>query len=126
VSEGWGGFDHCPSEQAARPHLSSHEGRECGIWSTTVTPVRGTVNEIAWSSGVRHGQCNKPHPLEVNPSFRCRKKNTMSAVHPQNSSPFSEIRDEHRQATLAIIATSAVVASSTLVAALLVTLGIAA
>jgi len=41
-------------------------------------------------------------------------------------SPFSEVREQHRQATLAVIATSAVIASSTLTAAVLVALGIAA
>lgn len=41
-------------------------------------------------------------------------------------SPFSEIRSAHRQATLAVIATSAVAASSTLIAAILIAVGVTA
>ena len=54
----------------------------------------------------------------------------MSTVHAPNSattrSPFSEVRDTHRQATLAVIATAAVAASASLIAAFLVALGIGA
>lgn len=58
------------------------------------------------------------------------KRDTMSTVHTPNSaaarSPFSEVREAHRQATLAIIATTALTASGTLIAAFLVALGITA
>lgn len=41
-------------------------------------------------------------------------------------SPFSEVREAHRQATLAVIATSAVAASSCLIATILIALGVTA
>jgi len=54
----------------------------------------------------------------------------MSTVPTTNSapshSPFSEVRDAHRQATLAIIATTTVTASASLIAALLIALGVSA
>jgi hypothetical protein len=54
---------------------------------------------------------------------------TMSIIRPTTTrvrSPFSEVRDNERQATLFIVATSAVAASITATAALLVTLGFGA
>jgi hypothetical protein len=57
-------------------------------------------------------------------------RDTMSTVHAPNSaaarSPFSEVRDTHRQATLAVVATAAVAASASLITAFLVALGIGA
>lgn len=54
----------------------------------------------------------------------------MSTVPTTNSaplhSPFSEVRDAHRQATLAVIATTTVTASASLIAALLIALGVSA
>jgi len=54
----------------------------------------------------------------------------MSTVPTPNSaplrSPFSEVRDTHRQATLAIVATATVTASASLIAALLIALGVSA
>ncbi|WP_156357374.1 MULTISPECIES: hypothetical protein [unclassified Frigoribacterium] len=53
----------------------------------------------------------------------------MSIIRPTATrvrSPFSEVRDNDRQATLFVIATSAVAASITATAALLVTLGFGA
>jgi hypothetical protein len=57
-------------------------------------------------------------------------RDTMSTVHAPNSatarSSFSEVRDTHRQATLAVVATAAVAASASLITAFLVALGIGA
>lgn len=54
---------------------------------------------------------------------------TMSLIRPTTGrvrSPFSEVRDTERQATLFVVATSAVAASVMATAALLVTLGFGA
>ncbi|WP_460511535.1 hypothetical protein [Frigoribacterium salinisoli] len=44
----------------------------------------------------------------------------------RSASPFSEVRATERQATFAVVATSAVAASTSIVAALLVSLGVIA
>jgi hypothetical protein len=54
----------------------------------------------------------------------------MSTVPTSNSapfrSPFTEVRDAHRQTTLFIVATATVTASASLIAALLIALGVTA
>lgn len=59
-----------------------------------------------------------------------RSRHIMSTVPLANSSTprpaFSEVRDAHRQATLAIIATSAVATCATFIALILVAVGVTA
>ena len=79
-----------------------------------------------------HGRCGQATGLVIQHDGSAGLPGTsivMSIIRPTATrvrSPFSEVRDNDRQATLFVIATSAVAASITATAALLVTLGFGA